>query len=170
MTPARKHHGAIFDPTRIYRYVLWRTWDAARPTVAFVLLNPSTADARRDDPTIRRCANFARAWGFGGLEVVNLFAFRTTRPTDLKRAADPVGPRNDVHLHAAAHRAGALVFAWGNQGTLGERDRTVVRVLLAEKQTAFCLGRTTQAQPRHPLYVRADAPLVFFEGKTPCSA
>src|SRR4028119_2392792 len=100
MTSGREHRGAIFDPTRTYRYALWRTWDAARPPVAFVLLNPSTADARRDDPTIRRCANFARTWGFGGLEVVNLFAFRATHPTDLKCAADPVGPQNDVHLHA----------------------------------------------------------------------
>ncbi|TMF61888.1 MAG: DUF1643 domain-containing protein, partial [Chloroflexi bacterium] len=74
-TPAAVR-GATFSADRRYRYRLWRRWDGARPVVAFVMLNPSTADARRDDPTIRRCIGFAKSWGFGGVEVVNLFAYR----------------------------------------------------------------------------------------------
>lgn len=136
-----------------YRYLLWRRWaDAA--TVLFVMLNPSTADARRDDPTIRRCSGFARAWGFGGVEVVNLFAWRATDPRELRRAADPVGPENDRVIAAAAARNHAVIAAWGNHGALGERDRQVAALLARFRPR--CLGApTARGAPRHPLYVRA---------------
>src|SRR5438309_1272265 len=81
---------ALFDPTGRYRYTLTRVWDPALEPVVFVMLNPSTADASRDDPTIRRCINLARAWGFGSMHALNLFAFRATRPADLRAAPDPV--------------------------------------------------------------------------------
>ena len=87
--------GADFDPTGVYRYSLWREWDARAPAVAFVMLNPSTADAGKDDPTIRRCASFARSWGYGSLEVVNLFAYRASEPKRLRQTPDPIGPAND---------------------------------------------------------------------------
>ena len=101
--------GAEFDPTGAYRYSLWREWDARAPAVAFVMLNPSTADAARDDPTIRRCASFARSWGYGSLEVVNLFAYRASEPKRLRQTPDPIGPANDDYLVDAADRVQTVV-------------------------------------------------------------
>ncbi|TME62616.1 MAG: DUF1643 domain-containing protein [Chloroflexi bacterium] len=143
--------GATFSADRRYRYRLWRRWDGARPVVAFVMLNPSTADARRDDPTIRRCIGFAKSWGFGGVEVVNLFAYRATDPGELRRVADPVGVDNDRHIRRAIARADLVVLAWG--------ARAGSRRLLNLPQ-ARCLGLTRAGQPRHPLYLRRDASLV----------
>jgi len=107
---------AVFDPTRTFRYRLSRTWDREGPVVAFVMLNPSTADAEVLDPTVRRCVGFARAWEFGSLEVVNLFAFRATDPRDLLLAAAPVGPDNDQAIVDAASAADRVVAAWGTRG------------------------------------------------------
>lgn len=146
--------GALLDPTGTYRYHLWREWDRTVPTVTFVLLNPSTADAERDDPTLRRCLGFARRWGFGRLELVNLFALRATSPAALRAHEDPVGPENDGILRQAAG-GGIVVIGWGNQGALFGRDRAVLG-LLGE---VWVLGLTRQGQPRHPLYARGDASL-----------
>jgi hypothetical protein len=148
--PATSSSGASFAGP--YRYLLWRRWTDAS-SVLFVMLNPSTADARRDDPTIRRCIGFARAWGFGGVEVVNLFAWRATDPRELRRAADPIGPDNDRAIAKAAARNHAIIAAWGVHGALLERDRQVA-VLLAGARV-HCLARTGNGAPRHPLYVRA---------------
>lgn len=142
---------ADFSPCRSYRYALRRTWDPARPAVLFVMLNPSTADAERDDPTIRRCVGFAQAWGFGGLVVGNLFAFGATRPADLRAAAEPVGPENDRWLAALAREAGLVVAAWGNDGRHRGRDAAVLRLL----GTAHSLGTTRSGAPRHPLRLPA---------------
>ena len=142
---------ALFDDSGRYRYRLGRRWADGGPAIAFVMLNPSTADAERDDPTIRRCAGFARAWGFAGMEVVNLFALRATDPARLRRARDPVGPGNDRHIAAAAGGADVVLLAWGNCGALRGRDRQVV-ALLAGLRPA-CLGVTQSGQPRHPLYL-----------------
>jgi len=144
--------GAVFDDTGQYRYRLWRIWNRHAARVGFVLLNPSTADATRDDPTIRRCLRFAAAWGFGGVEVLNLFAYRTPRPKLLFRAADPVGPDNDRYLHNAARRIDPLVLAWGNHGACLGRDLHVLN-LLENGRPLFCLGQTRLGQPRHPLYL-----------------
>ncbi len=144
--------GAVFDGP--YRYLLWRRW-ADADGVLFVMLNPSTADARDDDPTIRRCLGFARAWGFGGVEVVNLFAWRATSPRDLRRAAAPIGPRNDQVIAEAAARVQAVIVAWGVHGAHRDRDRQVAAVLEARRPR--CLGATAAGAPRHPLYVRAAA-------------
>jgi hypothetical protein len=151
--------GARIDPTGRYRYTLWRAWDPERPRVAFVMLNPSTADARRDDPTIRRCIRFARDWGFGSVEVVNLFAFRARSPRRLRRAMDPVGPGNDRHLLAAASRARRLVAAWGIHGSLRSRDHAV-RKLLGKRHKLRCLGTTASGYPRHPLYFPSTTVLI----------
>jgi hypothetical protein len=124
------------------------------------MLNPSTADAERDDPTIRRCGGFARAWGFGAMTVVNLFALRATDPARLRRARDPIGRDNDRHIAEAAAGADALVLAWGIHGALRDRDRAVL-ALLSELRPS-CLGLTRGGHPRHPLYLpRAAAPVPF---------
>jgi hypothetical protein len=151
------HQGATLD--RVYRYRLWREWNPDAPRVSFVMLNPSTADAKTDDPTIRRCLGFAQSWGYGSLEVVNLFAYRATDPQELRGAADPIGAENDRYLIAASQRAQTLILAWGNWGKLHQRDQAVLR-LLAECCKVYCLGINRSGQPRHPLYVRSDAVLL----------
>jgi hypothetical protein len=141
---------ASFSRDRRYRYSLTRHW-AEGPTVAWVMLNPSTADARQDDPTIRRCIAFSRAWGFGALEVVNLFGLRSPHPRDLVASDEPVGPGSDRALRAALREAEVVVAAWGNlSGALRGRDELVQTWLPAD---TACLGVTRQGAPRHPLYV-----------------
>lgn len=155
--------GAVFDKTGEYRYRLWRHWDQTLPKLCIIMLNPSTADAEHNDPTIARCVNFARDWGFGGVEVVNLFAYRATNPRDLWQAPDPVGPANDRYIkHAAAH-SGACVVAWGNlPPTRVSRARSVLQLLGARK--VLCPGTTKLSHPRHPLYLSADVSLEEFSG------
>lgn len=154
----KESFGAVFDESGCYRYRLWRGWDPSLPRLCFVMLNPSTADATNNDPTITRCANMAASWGYGGLEVVNLFAFRSTRPRDLWQATDPIGAHNDEHIRRAAAHSNACVLAWGNlpPGRL-ERTKTVLKLLSSQK--LFCLGMTKMLQPRHPLYLSTDVPL-----------
>ena len=157
--------GARFSRDRRYRYRLWRRWDRSRPSIAFCMLNPSTADQRSDDPTIRRCIGFARAWGFGGVEVVNIFALRATDPRKLRRARDPVGERNDAYLLAAAARSELMVIAWGVHGALLARDiRT--RAMLSRRARLLALGWTKSGAPRHPLYLRRDVrPIAVASGR-----
>jgi len=150
---------AVFSPDRRYRYVLRRRWKARRTAgVLFVGLNPSTADARVDDPTIRRMAVFANDWGFGQMTVCNVFAFRATDPRKLKRADDPVGPENDRVLRREARRASAVVVCWGNHATWQDRaaaafsllDRALMR---RARRRLLCFGLTGAGQPKHPLYL-----------------
>jgi hypothetical protein len=149
-----------------YRYTLWRVWNTALPRVAFILLNPSTADAKLDDPTVRRCVGFARAWGFGSLELVNLFAYRATHPRELKTAPDPVGPANDDTILQAVSSAQLIVVGWGTHGGLYGRDRAVLRLL---PDSICSLGATRDGFPRHPLYLKqATAPVPYLTGECPC--
>jgi hypothetical protein len=157
--PAAVWRGAVFDAGGRYRYALTRRWAAGGAAVAFVLLNPSAADAERDDPTIRRCMGFARAWGCAALEVVNLFAWRATRPAMLRQAPDPVGLDNDAHLLRAARGAQRVVLAWGAHGDLGGRDAAVLALLERSGIRAHCLGVTLGGQPRHVLYLPRETGL-----------
>lgn len=116
----------------------------------FVGLNPSTADETQDDPTIRRCIAFAKDWGYAGLCMTNLFAFRATDPKDMKAAAEPTGSENDMHLKALAEGAGVIVAAWGANGTYKGRDAEVRRLLPA----LHYLALTKDGHPGHPLYLR----------------
>ena len=146
--------GARFSRCGRYRYALTRRWGDGG-TVAFVMLNPSTADGARDDATIRRCMGLAPGWGYGGIEVVNLFAWRATRPRDLRRAAEPEGPGNRRALRAVLRRADAVVLAWGNDGAWRGAGARLLRRLSragAGKDLA-CLGWTRLGHPRHVLYV-----------------
>lgn len=152
LTITQPGSGANFSRCRRYRYTLWRRWDSSRPLVMIIGLNPSTADARQNDPTIRRCIGFARDWGYGGLVVTNLFAFRATYPADLKATSDPVGPRNDVWLRRMAGQVEMIVAAWGNDGTWLNRG-VRVRQMLARR--LFCLRLNAAGQPAHPLYLPA---------------
>ncbi|MEM8543383.1 MAG: DUF1643 domain-containing protein [Cyanobacteria bacterium P01_H01_bin.119] len=158
------NRAATFDHTRCYRYSLVRAWDAIAAQssewpqnskwLVFIMLNPSTADHRMEDPTIRRCIGFAQRWGYTQLEVVNLFGWRTPKPTDLHQASDPIGPENDAYLLTAARRAGQIILAWGNGGQLLGRDRAAYQLLSPYLSKCYCLGWTQQRQPRHPLYLK----------------
>lgn len=150
-TPALNDSGADISACGRYRYSLWRRWGPG-PSVLFVGLNPSTADATLDDPTIRRCIGFARAWGYGGLVMANLFAWRDTAPAGMMAAADPVGPDNDRVLQAEHVRAALTVAAWGAHGAHLGRDE-VVRALLPR---LHCLRLTKHGHPGHPLYLPAS--------------
>lgn len=151
--------GALFDRSRRYRYRLWRIWDSTRPPATFVLLNPSTADEERDDPTMRRCCGFARRWGYGGIEVLNLFAWRSAAPAALRTVADPVGPRNDAVLRESIASAALVVFGWGNHALFRDRAPDFLR-RVRPRGRAFHLGLTLAGQPRHPLYVAYAQPLI----------
>lgn len=156
---AEESAGAWFSGCEQYRYMLTRRW-ADGPTVTFVMLNPSTADARNNDPTIRRCLGYARAWGCGRLKVVNLYAYRSTKPAGLWKVEDPVGPENDAHLEDAAYVAardrGLLVAAWGVHA---RPDRIVEVLAIPGMDRLMALGVTKAGAPRHPLMMRADAKL-----------
>lgn len=157
------HLEAVIDPSGFYRYSLSRTWDASKPRLAFIMLNPSRADHQRNDPTIRRCLSLAQGWDYGSLEVVNLFAFRTAHPKLLKRAIAPVGPENDDHIRVAVQRSEKTVLAWGNWGSWQGRDRAVLALLSAEKQKLYCLRLNKTGQPRHPLYVQRQTHLSLWK-------
>ncbi len=153
---------AVFDGSGQFRYSLLRRWGGGTGRVAMILLNPSTANATQDDPTLRRCIGFARRWGFASLEVVNLFAYRATRPQQLRQAADPVGPENDDHLVRAVRNAGVVVAAWGVHGALAGRNETVLRMLDGLGLSLSCLGLTKTGHPRHTLYLPNRTPLIPF--------
>lgn len=145
--------GAVFSDCGEYRYRLHRTWDVEKPTVAFVMLNPSTADETSLDPTCRLCKNYAKRWGYGELVVGNIFAYRATDPDDLKAADEPVGPKNDRYLREICDDAELVVAAWGTHGAHRDRGQEVARTLDVQ---LHALDTTQDGHPNHPLYQRKD--------------
>lgn len=151
---------AVVSPCGVYRYFLQRIWDARRLPLVWIMLNPSTADAEVDDPTIRRCMGFARRENAGGIEVLNLFALRSTDPRALKSADDPIGAGNDEWYRETLHSGDTAIAAWGRHGSLRGRDAAVIRML--RERGVQLIG--LDGVPKHPLYVRGTAP--FLEIKT----
>jgi hypothetical protein len=141
-----------------YRYTLEREWMTGEGTCLFVMLNPSTADATEDDPTIRRCIGFAQRWGYQRLDVGNLFAMRATDPEDMLETTprDATGPDNDEWLGRLAARADRVVVAWGAHPLAVFRAAAVQSLLLKRHDAIHCLGTTKNGGPRHPLYVKGD--------------
>ena len=126
----------------------------------FVGLNPSTADETIDDPTIRRCRGFAKDWGYGSLCMTNLFAFRATEPSEMKRVGQPVGEDNDLTLRKLAAGAGIVIAAWGVHGVYRSRNRIVKRLI----PKLYCLGKTKDGHPKHPLYLpKNSTPEPYFD-------
>jgi len=166
---------AVMSDCGKYRYRLSRKWSNAKPCL-FIMLNPSKADAVEDDPTIRRCINFAKSWGCGELIVVNLFSVRATDPQDMMKADDPVGPENMRYVKEAAdyverghpcqpNMKGIVVCAWGAHGTYMNQAETVLGWLDDAAVTPMALLLTKNDQPRHPLYLKSSlepAPLYSF--------
>lgn len=153
---------ALFSERRRYRYFLSREF-GGDSTCLFIMLNPSTADAEWDDPTIRRCIGFASREGFGRLEIVNLFGFRSSSPSVLMATEDPVGDGNDRQILAALERADLVVVAWGNNADFDSGRIEFVREAIERSgKPVKCFGLTSKGQPKHPLYLRLDAELVAF--------
>ncbi|MGF1570073.1 MAG: DUF1643 domain-containing protein [Nodosilinea sp.] len=154
---------ATFDSTGSYRYSLGRQWRDGGPLLAILMLNPSQASDTADDPTIRRCMGLAHGWRFGAIQVVNLFAYRTADPRQLKQTPDPIGPDNDAALITAAAQADRILLAWGNHGCFQERDEAVLALLSSYQAKWCCIDHNRTGQPRHPLYVRRDAGLTRWD-------
>jgi hypothetical protein len=156
--------GAEFSPCRKFRYHLHRVWDRERDTQLFILLNPSTADEFKLDPTLRRCEGYARKWAAGGFEVLNIFAYRATDPRDLIAAGFPIGDRNDDYFidRAHAHRGRVVICGWGSNAEGLQRPHDVMRILHRAGARPHALGITRGFMPKHPLYLRADARPVPF--------
>jgi hypothetical protein len=158
--PAGATFGQV-DGKDVYRYDLRRIWgEPGFRVVNFIMLNPSTADATKNDPTITRCVDFARRWGFGGLTVTNLFALRSTDPKKLRKAADPVGPLNDEFLLRWALSADRVVCAWGAHLWALRRGKEVLARLRAAGVVPHLIGFPTKGgHPPHPLYLPGYARL-----------
>lgn len=150
---------AVFSENREYRYTLTRRWDE-RALVNFLMLNPSTADENTEDPTIRRCIGFANDWGYGGLIVTNIFAYRSTNPAHLYKVTDPIGPGNDEHILTTAKACALTVCAWGNHGQHLARGNAIRSLLIHAGIAARCLGKNAGGEPEHPLYVARDRKLI----------
>lgn len=138
---------AIFDQTGKYRYYLTREWDISLKKAGFILLNPSKADSHIDDPTVLRCIDYAKSWGYGGLIAVNLFAIKATDPNDMKQAKNPVGEDNDAYIVRALSESDFLVAAWGNDGLHINRSHGIIELL--SKYKVYGLKITKQGQPQH---------------------
>jgi hypothetical protein len=154
---------AVISACGKYRYHLCRTIeDGGGRVAAFIMLNPSTADAEDDDPTIRKCFGFARMWGCGELQVVNLFAYRATKPTELGSVLDPVGPSNREYVRRTLEMAnGPVICGWGAFGGYMRQDENVLS-LIDGLCVPMCFGVTKEGHPRHPLYVPYDTELRAF--------
>ncbi len=155
--------GAIISEDEQYRYALWRTWDKEKPTLAFVGLNPSTADAENDDATIKKIIKFCKRWGFGRLVMINLFAFRATEPDDMMKAEKPAGDMNDLWLITIADLADEVVLGWGNDGKYLKQNEWVVNLLEARcKKPLKCLFKNKGGSPKHPLYIKDETDLIEY--------
>ncbi len=145
--------GAVFSPDEQYRYYLWREWDESRPTVAWLMANPSTADGFSSDNTIDRVYNYSDSWGYGSFVVANLFAYQSDNPADLDTVDDPVGPRNDEILEALTSKADLVVGAWGGPGDRNGRPEEVLQTLNAD---IHALTVISDGNPGHPLFKDSD--------------
>ncbi len=160
---------AVISDCKQYRYVLSRIWDETKPLIMFIMLNPSTADADKDDPTIRRCIRFAKSWGYGGLYVCNLFAYRASKPAELLKAHNPWGDQNIWHTRQLSDKVSAIVCAWGNKPTLKKLlNGTSAFALIDFAVRLNCvklhyIALSKDGIPMHPLYLKSDLTLTRFE-------
>ncbi len=155
-------NGAEFSKDRQYRYALWRIWDKHRgKRIMFIGLNPSTANETDPDPTITRVKNFTESWGYSGFYMLNLFAIVSDDPKVLKTHADPLGDNNGW-LEKIAPLCDKVVFAWGafKQKAVKERAKQIIEMF----PEAYCLKKTKDGSPWHPLYMKGDTQLIKFNG------
>jgi hypothetical protein len=166
MTPA----GAVFSRCRRWRYLLWRCWDESKPVANFLMLNPSTADEHKLDPSCTRARNYAGRWGFGAVVITNIFGWRATDPEEMKSAKDAVGRGNDRAIVEAAKAAKLVVCAWGNHGEHLGRAARVLQKLERERIALHVLRLNGAGHPAHPLYLPASLePAPFYSSGMPAS-
>jgi hypothetical protein len=154
-----RKNDAIFDSTGQYRYSLTRVWNSNKEKVVFICLNPSTADGENDDPTLKRCIDFAKRWHnekYGSLEMVNLFSYRATDFDMLRDVENPVGSENDDYIVKAVRSASLVVVAWGEKGIYRNRHKEVLELLSNENIDVHCLEILKCNQPKHPLYAKKE--------------
>lgn len=155
-----KSCGALFSPCRKYRYQLWRIWDESLPMVTFIGLNPSTADETIDDPTVAKCQRYARRWGYGGIFMANIFAFRATDPSVMKSEREPIGPGNDEAILDMIRKSRLVICAWGNHGQHRNRSLEIKRLLNQSQPPCggnpgiSFLQMNISGEPAHPLYLK----------------
>ena len=142
----------MFSPCRKYRYTLWRIWEDKKPYVMFIGLNPSIADDSIDDPTIRKCINYCKSWGFGGLYMLNLFSYISTDPDKIKDIQNPIGKENDSWLLKISKNATIVIAAWGNHGHLNQRSDDILNLI----PNMHCLKVNKTGYPAHPLYQKSN--------------
>ena len=147
-----KNKKCIFSSDGKYRYTLWREWGHGEGICQFIGLNPSTATDEINDPTVTRCINYAKAWGYTGMYMTNIFAFRATDPRVMKAHPEPVGSENDHYLALIAREVDIVVAAWGTHGKFLNRGQQVKRLI----QDLHCLKITKDGHPSHPLYLPAN--------------
>lgn len=161
---------SIMDTEKIYRYSLTRIWDETLPKITYIMLNPSVADHLKGDPTLNKCLNYAIDQGYGSIEVVNLFAYRSTDPDQLKRVHNPIGFDNDQFIMNAVKNAKTIVLAWGGEnGKLMNRDKAVLGLLKDYKNKIKCFEDfTNKKKPQHPLTLKNGFILIDypFENKS----
>ncbi len=143
---------AIISSDDKYRYVLSRIWDESKSKVMIIGLNPSTADASQNDPTIRKCIKYAKSWGYGGIYMLNLFAFRTSKPKVMFSADEPIGVENDQYLMDYSLKCDKVVCAWGNDGNYKNRSSEIKSKL----SNLYYLARNKSGEPSHPLYLKSE--------------
>ena len=150
---------AVISECGKYRYLLRRTWDHKKPRALYVMLNPSTADARQDDATIRSCVRLASGLGYGSIDGVNVFGYRATDPKELAAVSDPIGPRNEAVVIAAIGRCDVVICAWGTHPMAASKTNFLLGHIRSRRPAAYCLGKTKHGAPRHPLYVKSGTQL-----------
>lgn len=153
--------GATFSEDRKYRYVLWRIWDKSKPCISFIGLNPSTADENQNDPTIRRVISFAKSFGYGGVYMLNLFAYVTPYPEELNKCNNPVNYNDHYINQFAMGKSLNVVFCWGNFFIPYHRDVYIKNLF----PYAFCLGKNKNGSPKHPLYLKSDVTLIPYSNE-----
>lgn len=153
---------AVLSDCGKYRYLLRRTWSYGQPRALLVMLNPSTADASKDDATIRSCVRLLSGCGFGSMEVVNVYGFRATNPVELSKQIDPVGPRNQAVIESAIGRCDVVVCAWGAYPPARQHAASILSEVGRWRPVAYCFGRTKAGAPKHPLYIKSGTPLEVF--------
>ncbi len=143
---------ATISDDQIYRYKLSRTWDSTKSTILFIGLNPSIADETIDDPTITRCLNYAKDWGYGTLLMANLFAFRSTYPKDIYLTDNPIGNENDNYILECVAQSDLVVACWGNNGMYMDRENIIKELI----PNLYCLQKNKNGTPHHPLRLPRD--------------
>ena len=153
--------GAIFTDNRTHRLYLWRRWNKERPWVMFIGLNPSTADERLNDPTVRRCIGFAARWGYGGIFMCNVFTLVSTDPKKLN-VQTPIAMGASSAMKVIRGRCSKAVAGWGNLITQVRQGEERIEQIKQKLSPLYCLGMTKQGHPRHPLYLPYSTELIAY--------